>query len=235
MEKARIGDILKKRIKEKGYIQEEFAEEVGIGYSTLKGYLSGETAYTYEQMEKFAEKLDCTYDYLLGLSKSPIKEYHEIAEQTRLSEKAIEKIVSYASHFDDEAEARRYIRLLDKMICEDGVLNTIFDYFISTKTVDAMNKGLLMIIQNGLNEIPALKKIGMESDRILSLEEQQMIRIIAELKDMKLGLSSELKKEIEELDTKEKHEQGMKKLEQIMKLEELSKLWDKIMEICKEC
>lgn len=234
MEKVIIGKRLGKRIKEMGYTRQEFAEVMGIKEETLNKYISGRNAYSLQLLIEFAEKLDCSYDYLLGYSLSSKREYHEIAEQTRLSEKAIEKIVKYASFFDEEAEAKRYIRLLDKLICEDGVLNTIFDYFISLRTVNAMNKKLLKVIQNGLNEFPAIKKLGMESDRILSLEEQQMIKIVEELKDMKLSLSSELKREIEELDTEEKHEQGMKKLEQIMKSEELANLCNKVMEICEE-
>ena len=93
MERDKIGAILKSRIKEKGYTQEKFAEAVGVKYSTLKKYMYGKSTYSYELLLRFAEKLECSVDYLLGQSKSPIREHHEIAEQTRLSEKAIQKIV----------------------------------------------------------------------------------------------------------------------------------------------
>lgn len=214
MEKARIGAILKQRIKEKGYTQEVFAEEVGIGYSTLKTYLSGETEYRYEDMKKFAEKLDCSYDYLLGLSKSPIKEYHEIAEQTRLSEKAIQKLVQYASHYDDSFEARRFIMSLDMILCEDGAFNSICDYFISSKFVDEMSKGLVGLMENALYQNPSIKELGMKQDLVLSLETQRMIDVITKLKDLKMKLTPEFIAELKKLDTEKDYQESMKKLEE---------------------
>ena len=66
-----IGTILKDRIKEKGYTQEEFCELVGIGLSSLKKYMNGKVFYSIDTLELFANALDCSYDYLLGKSKTP--------------------------------------------------------------------------------------------------------------------------------------------------------------------
>lgn len=234
MEKVIIGERLGKRIKEMGYTQQKFADMMGMRLDTLQSYIKGRSAYSLQSLIEFAEKLDCSYDYLLGYSKSPQREYHEIAEQTRLSEKAIQKLTQYASHYDDEFEGRRYVKSLDKLICEDGALNAIFDYFIACKPVDTMNKTLLMIMQNAVNENPAIKKMGIKADRIISLEEQQMIQVVSRLKDIKLNLSPEFIKEIEELDMKEDNERGMEKLEQIAQSEEFANFLSKVIEICQE-
>ena len=221
MEKAIIGDILKKRIKEKGYTQEAFSEEVGIGHSTLKKYLSGETAYTYEQMEKFAEKLDCSYDYLLGLSKSPIKEYHEITEQTRLSEKAIEKIIKYAKYYDEEFEGKRFIKCLDMLLCEDGAFNAICDFMIASKYVNGIyQQGMDWGIEQ-LNRNSVFSKMGIQDDKRLSLESQQMINIVSMLKDIKNKMTPEFIAEIKALDTPEFYEKEKLEIEEnIRKLSE---------------
>ena len=70
MEKDTIGAILKNRIKEMGMTQEEFAQEAGIGISSLKKYMNGTNAYSYELMERFSQILNCSYDYLLGYTQS---------------------------------------------------------------------------------------------------------------------------------------------------------------------
>ena len=62
MEKATIGAILRKRIKEMGFTQKEFAEHVGIGESTLKKYMNGTHTYDYELLDRFATALECSYD-----------------------------------------------------------------------------------------------------------------------------------------------------------------------------
>lgn len=90
-----IGSILKKRIKEQGYTQEEFAYACGIGLSTLQKYMRGERMYKYDLLEVFADKLNCTYDYLLGKSEVPEKEYQDIRNETGLSIRAIDELKEY--------------------------------------------------------------------------------------------------------------------------------------------
>ena len=57
MQKDTFGAVLKRRIKDMGYTQEEFADKVGIGHSTLKKYLSGKNLYDVELLLRFAEVL----------------------------------------------------------------------------------------------------------------------------------------------------------------------------------
>ena len=214
MEKVIIGERLGKRIKEMGYTQQKFADMMGMRLDTLQSYIKGRSAYSLQSLIEFAEKLDCSYDYLLGYSKSPQREYHEIAEQTRLSEKAIQKLTQYASHYDDNFEAKRFIMSLDMILCEDGAFNSICDYFISSKFVDEMSKGLVSFMENALYQNPSIKELGMEQDLVLSLETQRMIDIIAKLKDLKMKLTPEFIAELKALDTEKDYQEAMKKLEE---------------------
>ncbi len=70
-----ISTILKKRIKEMGYTQVEFAEECGMSLTTLKVYLDEKSKirYNIETLELFSQKLNCSYDYLLGKSETPMQ------------------------------------------------------------------------------------------------------------------------------------------------------------------
>lgn len=83
------GTILKRRIKEMGYTQTEFAEECQISISALKKYITDELPYSIALLEIFSEKLDCSPDYLLARSETSIQELHSLKEQTHLSEAAL--------------------------------------------------------------------------------------------------------------------------------------------------
>ena len=215
MEKATVGAILKKRVKEKGYTQEEFADVVGVKYSTLRKYMSGKSAYSYELLLEFSEALECSVDYLLGLSKSPIKEHHEIAEQTRLSEKAIAKIVKYAKYYDEEFEGRRFIKCLDMMICEDGFMSGVCDYLVASRFVNDITQGMTHMLQSAVYENLTVKKMGIEEDKRIPLESQQMINLVCMLKELKAKITPEFIEEIKKLYPMEKYEKDMKEFSEI--------------------
>ena len=103
---------------------------------------------------------------------------------------------------------------LDMILCEDGAFNSICDYFISSKFVDEMSKGLVCFMENALYQNPSIKELGMEQDLILSLETQRMIDIIAKLKDLKMKLTPEFIAELKALDTEKDYQEAMKKLEE---------------------
>ena len=151
MEKATIGIILRDRIKEKHLTQEKFAEAAGISLAALKKYLNGTTPYSYEMLIKFAEILDCSYDYLLGYSNSAVREYHEISKQIRLSDDAIRRLVEYSACYDTNYDAKRYIKTIDMMIQQSGLITCIADYFLSSSnyiqnTADIFTNTFLQII-----------------------------------------------------------------------------------------
>ncbi len=128
-QKDKIGAILKNLIKERGYTQEEFAEEVGIGLSTLKKYITGKVSYTIETLELFAEFFNCSYDYLLGKSLTPYREIQDIKQTTRLTDGALERIIHYAKEYDEYAESKRYIDTLSNIIQSEFLIERIIDYF----------------------------------------------------------------------------------------------------------
>lgn len=230
MEKEIIGERLGNRIAELEYSQQEFADMMGMKKDTLRSYISGKSAYSYELLIEFAEKLDCSYDYLLGYSNSPKREYHEVTEQTRLSTEAIEKLAKYAQHYDNEFEARRYIKSLDLLIREDGAFNSICDYFVASQPMNKYIKSIIKPIQDCINRSRAIKMMEIENDRAISLETQQMIEIISRLKDLKTKISPEFIEELKGLERTEDKQKRLAFLHELTSDEDIlvaiSKVWD---------
>ena len=212
MEKVIIGEILNKRIAEKGYTQQEFADLMGMKKDTLRSYMNGNSAYSYELLIEFAEKLDCSYDYLLGYSKSPKREYHELTEQTRLSNEALDKLYKYAQYYDTELEAKRYIGLLDLLIKSDGVLNAIFDYLLASNLVHGMYKDYVDICNKSLDKIPFIKNADVKNDYVMKLEELELMDVMYELKELKRAISQITVDEIKKLDAYEDYVKEIQKL-----------------------
>lgn len=195
-----IGERLGKRIKEMGYTQQKFADMMGIKVDTLISYINGRSAYNYELLIEFAERLDCSYDYLLGYSLSPKREYHEIAEQTRLSEKAIEKITSNAKDYDEYFYAKRFIMCLDMIICEEGVFSSICDYIQSSQNTDRINKKVIEAIKDKFRGLPEIREEDIEENTSISLETQYLSNMVSRLKGMKEKIRPEFKEELGVLD-----------------------------------
>lgn len=82
---------LRKRMREKGYTRAKFAEICDINEETLKKYLRKDD-YPTRWLKVFADKLDCTYDYLLGESEVPEREYMDARNETRLSVESIDNL-----------------------------------------------------------------------------------------------------------------------------------------------
>lgn len=200
MEKATIGAILRGRITASPYTQEEFAEKAGIGFSTLKKYLNGTTPYSYEMLIKFAELLDCSYDYLLGYSESTVREYHEIREQIRLSDEAIRRLVEYSACYDKNADARRYVKVVDMMIQQKGLITCIADYFLSSSyymqnASDAFANTVMKASVKQFN----IPDIVQEDIYELNIEDTRLIRLISLLKDAKSLVTDEFMRELKEM------------------------------------
>ncbi len=200
MEKATIGIILRNRIKEKHLTQEKFAEAAGISLAALKKYLSGKTPYSYEMLIKFAEILDCSYDYLLGYSNSAVREYHEISKQIRLSDDAIRRLVEYSACYDTNYDAKRYIKTIDMMIQQNGLINCIADYFLSSSKYIQNTETLIeyTLIQATLKKlnIPNIVKENIYGN---DLENIMLIHLISSLKDSKSLVNEEFLEELKKL------------------------------------
>jgi len=129
LKKDNIGAILKNLIKERGYTQEEFADEVGIGLSTLKKYINGQVSYSIDTLILFAEFFDCSYDYLLGKSLTPDRDKQDLKQATRLSDGALDRIKGYASSYDDDFQSKRYLDTLSNLIQSEFLIERIVNYF----------------------------------------------------------------------------------------------------------
>jgi len=138
MRRDTFGAVLKRRIKEMGYTQEEFADKVGIGHSTLKKYLSGKNLYDVELLLRFAEVLECSCDYLLGLSVSPKRENQDISNALRLSDEAIDEIRKYANAIDSDMTARRNLEVINAVVTKSMLIETIGEYFVSSRSTQNM-------------------------------------------------------------------------------------------------
>lgn len=181
MRKDRIGTILKKRIKEQGYTQEDFAEKVGIGLSSLKKYLRGEVAYNYEILIQFANELECSYDYLLGKSKTAIPEHKEIRERINLSDEAISILIKRTNEAKEDNTQAYFMKTLDLIITDENLIDDITLYLISNKTTNQMNN--------------LFEKMGIAERLPYGNEIYLLVAILNELKEIKQSITGEVIKE----------------------------------------
>lgn len=111
-----------------GYTQEQFSEVTGVPLSTLKKYLADKCPYTIDLLELFAEKLECSYDYLMGYSMTPDRDLQSVKDATRLPDVAVNKLQLIAKLYDTEKTSRGFIDMLGEMIERDGFIETISGY-----------------------------------------------------------------------------------------------------------
>lgn len=191
MDNRAVGEILKKRIKEMGYNQEDFANEIGISYETLKNYLNGTSPYSTEYLIKFAEKLDCSFDFLLGNSKATKNENHILVEELGLSNQAIEKIKELVN--SDNIDCRdNMIQALEKIICKDGLLYVLALYILANKEFVSLGD---KVKSNIISE--PLPYVGLEAQKTLYIS--MIIAMLTEMREESKGelfISEELKQAI---------------------------------------
>jgi transcriptional regulator with XRE-family HTH domain len=63
---------LKEMRNKAGYTQEELAARLGMGIRQIYRYEAGENEPTADVVSRLAKELQCTSDYLLGLSDNPL-------------------------------------------------------------------------------------------------------------------------------------------------------------------
>lgn len=83
------------RIKAGFSSQKDLAKFVGLDRVTINYYENGTRKPDIQVFIDIADKLNVSYDYLLGYSDTPIREYHDTRELTGLSDKAIEVLHHY--------------------------------------------------------------------------------------------------------------------------------------------
>ena len=75
--------------------QEDLAKKALISRGAISYYESGGRLPDISYFINIADTLNVSSDYLLGYSRSPIREYHDTKEITDLSDKAIEELKSH--------------------------------------------------------------------------------------------------------------------------------------------
>ena len=81
--------------------------------------------YKYDLLEVFADKLDCTYDYLLGKSNVPEREYQDMRNETGLSICAIEELKQIYS--------RGQIDVVNRIFESEKFMERLIGYFEPTE------------------------------------------------------------------------------------------------------
>lgn len=195
----KYGEILKKRIKEKGYTQEEFAEIAGVSYGTLKKYLSGDSEYNRTNLIKIAKTLDCSYDYLLGESPSTHHEYHDISEQLRLSDEAIKKLLVYGERYDTDFYSQMYIKTFNAIVETDGLVMSMADYLINSHYVDETEEMLGEVFLTTLEQQFNIPRFMVNDASGLNREHQCLINLVSCIKDAKQLITEEVLKELKKI------------------------------------
>lgn len=156
-----IGDRLCRRIAEMGYTQEQFRELSGVPKSTLTKHMNNTIPYRIDTLMKYAEILECSYDYLLGYSDTPRREFHEVKKVTRLSDRAIEILSLVAQHYDSNLMCRYEIETLDTVICNKDFIYNLMMYCGANKRVNQLVSKLIKATTNQENISANLKDVYM--------------------------------------------------------------------------
>ena len=181
MDLVTLGTILKNRIKECGYTQEDFAEKAGIGMSTLRKQINGTVAYRCDDLVKYAELLDCSYDYLLSYSNSPKRENADIVDKTGLTAEAVGNLVEVENlkkldYVSSEAKIKTiefiecYQKLISIIICDENFLSDMLLYFGSNKPLQKqIDENINHLTKEDSNNIKSIIENNMDKLNLASL------------------------------------------------------------------
>lgn len=188
-----IGDRLCRRIAEMGYTQEQFCELSGVPKSTLTKHMNNSISYRIDTLMKYAEVLDCSYDYLLGYSKSPKREYHDVVEQTGLSIEAIENLTFCVKHIDNSM-AKDMLDIVSSLICHKSFVRDLRDYLgMNKQMLDVTNK----MVDMTFSKVPDSLGIKYEELKKSEVELPLLICVMNDLAELKHDYTNqELCKEI---------------------------------------
>ena len=133
--KERLEDLRKEKKLSFEQLSKQLAERgINISHTNLKNYeindpvhpLYGRTrSMSIEYLVAFADFYDVSVEYLLGLSNSRKREYHDISEQLNLSDGAIEELVRCKENSSNEEEPQMYFTK-DTVVLNDFLTSTEF-------------------------------------------------------------------------------------------------------------
>lgn len=163
------GTILRKRIKEMGYTQQEFADKVPMPLATLKKYMSDRGMYSIDYLKRFSELLDCSYDYLMGATVSPRRDIQDIKDATRLSDEAIDKIKRIVAKIDG-TDATQSIGAQNMIACLDMVIKTeVYETVAAYLNLDDILKPIEDFMQGAMREVIGDEKLPVKLDNVYAL------------------------------------------------------------------
>ena len=163
------GTILRKRIKEMGYTQQEFADKVPMPLATLKKYMSDRGTYSIDYLKRFGEILDCSYDYLMGVTVSPRRDIQDIKDATRLSDEAIDKIKRIVAKID-ETDATKRIGAQSMIACLDMVIKTeVYETMAAYLKSDDILKPIEDLVQTAMRDVIGGEELPVKLDNVYAL------------------------------------------------------------------
>lgn len=140
--------------------------------------MTGKVSYSIEMLEIFAEKLDCSYDYLLGKTTTPDKKLQDMKEMTGLTDEALEILSGYAKERKKNKSYRLYLNTISNLIKQEDAINSIAEYFyINDKVVSKFISGKEEIIED--------IKVGTLKLSSIEIEDAYLIRMVRSLKEAK--------------------------------------------------
>lgn len=163
------GTILRKRIKEMGYTQQEFADKVPMPLATLKKYMSDRGMYSIDYLKRFSKLLDCSYDYLMGATVSPRRDIQDIKDATRLSDEAIDKIKRIVAKIDG-TDATERIGAQNMIACLDIIIKTeVYETIAGYLNLDDILKPIEDFVQDAMREVIGDEKLPVKLDNVYAL------------------------------------------------------------------
>lgn len=105
--------------------QENFAKALGVSKASISYYEKGTRKPDIDTFIMIADALNVSYDYLLGYSNTPTREYYEISKLTGLSDKAIETLKKLAVEVNKDTEEFNYFNQICKR--EHYMLNYLLE------------------------------------------------------------------------------------------------------------
>ena len=134
--KERLEDLRKEKKRSFDQLSKQLAERgISISHTNLKNYeindplhpLYGRTrSMSIEYLAAFADFYDVSVDYLLGLSSSRKREYHDISEQLGLCDGAIQELIRCKENSSSEDEPKMYTQQ-DTAILNDFLTSAEFE------------------------------------------------------------------------------------------------------------
>lgn len=146
MTKSKYRHILKVRIKEMGYTQQEFADKIGIPYETFKNILRGSGKYTVELLEVFSRELDCSYDYLMGYSSTPYRDLQTVKDKINLSDETI-RLLQNLTEQEDSSEKLAVFKTLDSLINDRVFMEYATAYLYSDETMKLLDEAIFSYLE----------------------------------------------------------------------------------------